>query len=583
MSNVINARARGISRWGVSILLLLALLTGGLAFARFAHIRPVDDSSTSSPPIIGISIGNSHSSVGVKRNGTIHIIPDKHGSLTIPSVVSFTDTGEVLVGQDAVEILLSHPERSITGFKRLLGRTYEEVGDFVNDAHYKIVERNGTPAIEVSLESESKVVYPTEIAALVIKKLKSMAEGFLGEEIKEAVTALREAASIAGLDVVRVVNEPTAAALAYDLASDYYQESITLAYNLDGTAFEASVVAIDTGVYEVLSTVRNENVSSNGIDVSPSQLARLHSNFQGLQDEDNVGRGFSDHRKDQVSLTSTESGNDKTITKEDSDYINSFNVNQAVKVVDQAIRDANITIYDITDIIPSGDLSRMPKLRSLILERFPSTPPVHETIDPRFITTYGGAMQGSIMHGEDDTGCGCSVDVTSWSLGVETGGGIMSTVVKRLNVVPTQKSNIFTTTTDNQTSVAVTVFKGQRDFVQNNFKLGSLEIDGLIPAPRGVPEIEVTFEVDHERYTNSLKVSVTDRGRKKTKSLFVESSQLQPHTKGEAELIEAHLEEWEKCADEERILRDATQKRIIQGGDGTLETTKGIIERALLN
>ncbi|KAL5423909.1 hypothetical protein PMIN04_003578 [Paraphaeosphaeria minitans] len=515
MSKTRNTLTSGICGWGMGTLLLLVLL--GLALPQSADARPVEDSSDSNPPIIGISIGNSQSSVGAKINNTIHIIPDKYGNLAIPSVVSFKEAGEAVVGQDALDILLSHPEQSVTGFKRLLGKTYEQGGGFFDEAHYKIIfKTNGTPAIEIPLASGSVEFYPMKILALVIHELKTMAEKFLGEKIKEAVVTIpasfdsdqradfKETSSTTALDLVHVMNEPTAASMAYNLDQDYKQEKYVLVYNLDGTTFDATVVYIEDGVHEIYGTARSENVSSSSKHVSSSQLARLHSDLQGasFQEENNTVLGFSASRKDQVPLLNTDAGRDEITPAEE--FIDSFNVEQALQVVDRALREENLTIYDITDIVPSGDSARIPKLRSRLLEHFPHKLPVHENIDPRLITTYGAARQGSHLYNDHPTIC-CIRDATLWQLGVETAGGIMSTVVKRGTPIPTKKSNIFTTTTDNQTSIAVTVFKGQRDFVANNTKLGSLELDELIRAPRGVPEFEVTVQVD---YNHGLSVGL---------------------------------------------------------------------------
>ncbi|KAL5391692.1 hypothetical protein DPSP01_000986 [Paraphaeosphaeria sporulosa] len=486
-------------------------------------------------------------------------------------------------------MLISHPERSVTGFKRLLGRSYQEIGNFVNGAHYKIIERTGNPIIQIPLQSGSREFQPTEVLAFMIHELKIMAEEFIGEKIKEAVVtvpagfndsqraAFREAANITALDVVRIVNEPTAASLAYKLDKDYRQEKFALVYSLDGTAFDATVVYIEDGVFEIFGNVRSEDISSSN-DVSSSKLAHQHSDSQrtSFQEKNNVMRGFSAQTKDQVPLLNTDARRDEVIAEEE--FLNSFNADQALQVIDQALREGNLTIYDITDIVPSGDSSRIPKLRSLLLDHFPSTLPVHEDIDPRLITTYGAAIQGSVLHDDGHMSVCCVVDVTLWQLGIETAGGIMSPLVKRGTLIPTKKSLIFTTTIDNQTSVAVTVFKGQRDFVAKNTKIGSLELDELIPAPRGVPELEVTFMVDYNR---NLNVSLTERGSNKTTSLFIENSALEPYTDLENGLIETHLEEWERYEFEERLLRDAIQKRIVQGEDQVLGTTKGIIERAL--
>jgi len=494
--------------------------------------------------VIGIDLGTTNSVVSVVEGGNPTVIANQEGSRLTPSVVGFTKDGEILVGQVAKRQAITNPENTVFSIKRFMGRRYDEVLQEIKLVPYKVVRAsNGDARVEV----RGKQYSPPEISAMILRKLKEAAEAYLGEKVTQAVItvpayfndaqrqATKDAGKIAGLEVLRIINEPTAAALAYGL--DKKKDETISVYDLGGGTFDVSVLEIGEGVFEVKATngdthlggddfdqrvmdwIAEEFRKENGIDLRKDRMAlqRLKEAAERAKIE------LSTTVQTEINLpfiTADASGPKHlvlTLTRAKLESLVADLVERTLGPCRQAMQDAGASANDINEMILVGGQTRMPKVQETVKSLFGKEP--HKGVNPDEVVAVGAAVQGAVLTGEvKDL---LLLDVTPLSLGIETLGGVMTTLISRNTTIPTKKSERFTTAADNQPSVEVHVLQGERPMARDNRTLGRFHLDGIPPAPRGVPQIEVTFDIDANGILN---VSAKDTATGKQQHITITSS-----------------------------------------------------------
>ena len=494
--------------------------------------------------VIGIDLGTTNSVVSVVEGGNPTVIANQEGSRLTPSVVGFTKDGEILVGQVAKRQAITNPENTVFSIKRFMGRRYDEVLQEIKLVPYKVVKAsNGDARVEV----RGKQYSPPEISAMILRKLKEAAEAYLGEKVTQAVItvpayfndaqrqATKDAGKIAGLEVLRIINEPTAAALAYGL--DKKKDETISVYDLGGGTFDVSVLEIGEGVFEVKATngdthlggddfdqrvmdwIAEEFRKENGIDLRKDRMAlqRLKEAAERAKIE------LSTTVQTEINLpfiTADASGPKHlvlTLTRAKLESLVADLVERTLGPCRQAMQDAGASANDINEVILVGGQTRMPKVQETVKSLFGKEP--HKGVNPDEVVAVGAAVQGAVLTGEvKDL---LLLDVTPLSLGIETLGGVMTTLISRNTTIPTKKSERFTTAADNQPSVEVHVLQGERPMARDNRTLGRFHLDGIPPAPRGVPQIEVTFDIDANGILN---VSAKDTATGKQQHITITSS-----------------------------------------------------------
>src|SRR3982075_2887707 len=491
--------------------------------------------------VIGIDLGTTNSVVAVMEGGEPHVIPNQEGSRLTPSVVAFTKDGEILVGQVAKRQAITNPENTVFSIKRFMGRRYEEVQEEIKKVPYKVVK---APNGDVRIEIRGKLYSPPEISALVLRKLKEAAEAYLGEKVTQAVItvpayfndsqrqATKDAGAIAGLEVLRIVNEPTAAALAYGL--DKKKDETVAVYDLGGGTFDISVLEIGEGVVEVKATngdthlggddfdqrvmdwIADEVKRGNGIDLGKDRMAlqRLKESAEKAKME------LSTVMETDINLpfiTADASGPkhlQMKLTRAKFEQLVEDLLQKTAAPPKQALTDAGVDPSKIDEVVLVGGSTRIPKVQQIVKELFGRDP--HKGVNPDEVVAIGAAIQAGVLAGEvKDL---LLLDVTPLSLGIETLGGVMTTLIPRNTTIPTRKSEIFSTAADNQTSVEVHVLQGERPLARDNRTLGKFHLVGLPPAPRGVPQVEVTFDIDANGIAN---VSAKDLGTGKEQKITI--------------------------------------------------------------
>ncbi|EMH37759.1 molecular chaperone DnaK [Helicobacter pylori] len=525
--------------------------------------------------VIGIDLGTTNSAMAVYEGNEAKIIANKEGKNTTPSIVAFTDKGEILVGESAKRQAVTNPEKTIYSIKRIMGLMFNEnkAKEAEKRLPYKIVDRNGACAIEIS----GKVYTPQEISAKILMKLKEDAESYLGESVTEAVItvpayfndsqrkATKEAGTIAGLNVLRIINEPTSAALAYGL--DKKESEKIMVYDLGGGTFDVTVLETGDNVVEVLATggdaflggddfdnrvidfLAAEFKSETGIEIKNDVMA-----LQRLKEAaENAKKELSSAMETEINLpfiTADATGPKhlvKKLTRAKFESLTEDLMEETISKIESVIKDAGLTKNEISEVVMVGGSTRIPKVQERVKAFINKE--LNKSVNPDEVVAVGASIQGGVLKG--DVKDVLLLDVTPLSLGIETLGGVMTKVIDRGTTIPAKKSQVFSTAEDNQPAVSIMVLQGERELARDNKSLGKFDLQGIAPAPRGVPQIEVTFDIDAN---GILTVSAQDKNTGKSQEIKIS---------GSSGLSDSEIEKMVKDAELHKE-EDARKKEVIE-------------------
>jgi heat shock protein 5 len=556
-----------------------------LLCAPFALGAQTPPQSQEEGPIIGIDLGTTYSCVSVYENGSAQIIANDQGNRITPSIVAFSDNGERLVGDAAKNQATINPENTIYDVKRLIGREYSDtsVQEDKKLVPFEIIpDKLGNPRIRITQDGNERIMSPEEISGLVLAKMKSTAEAYLGREINRAVVtvpayftqaqreATKDAGRIAGLTVERIINEPTAAAMAYGLDEETsVEDKNVLVFDLGGGTFDVTLLNLDDGVFDVLASEGDTHLGGEDfdqrvmkyfidtmkrkskIDISGNKMA-----IQKLRKEvERVKRALSSQNQARVEIEEIVPGYDlqETLTRARFEELNNDLFKKTLIPVQNVLKRAGLSKSEVDDVVLVGGSTRIPRVQELLSEFFDGKE-LSKNINPDEAVAFGAGVQAAIIGGYSKNDSILLLDKTSLSMGIETIGGVFTPIVKRDTQIPTKKTQVFSTHQDNQSRVAIDVFEGERSMTKDNHPLGRFELTGIPPAPRGVPQIEVTFQVNAD---GILEVTAADKGTGKSEKITISAD------KGRLseEEIQRMVADAKQYEEEDRIVRERMDAR----------------------